>query len=68
LTPRRRGEHLRDWRDFITDERVSYLVKKYYGLNLPVLAIRKIFHDNAMHQFPGIESGTLGNQQTALFR
>jgi predicted TIM-barrel fold metal-dependent hydrolase len=48
----------RDWKYFATDDWVDYNGKKYQGLNLPQPVVHKIFHDNAVHWFPGIESGT----------
>ena len=50
-------EYLRDWRYFATDQWVPYHRKKYQGLKLPEQVVRKIFHDNAVHWFPGILPG-----------
>jgi predicted TIM-barrel fold metal-dependent hydrolase len=50
-------EYLRDWRYFATDDWVTYHGKKYQGLNLPKPVVHKIFHDNAVHWFPGIVTG-----------
>ncbi|TAM80595.1 MAG: amidohydrolase [Acidobacteria bacterium] len=47
----------RDWKYFATDEWVDYQGKKYEGLKLPGPVLRKIFHDNAVHWFPGIVPG-----------
>ena len=52
-----REEYLRDWRFFATDEEVTYHGKQYEGLKLPQPVLRKIFHDNAVHWFPGIVPG-----------
>lgn len=51
-------QYLRDWKYFATDEWVDYHGKKYQGLRLPPSVVRKIFHDNAVHWFPGIVTGT----------
>lgn len=53
-----RERYLRDWRYFATDDWVDYRGKKYQGLNLPQAVVHKIFHDNAVRWFPGIEAGT----------
>ncbi|HEX5410309.1 MAG TPA: amidohydrolase family protein [Terriglobia bacterium] len=47
-------QYLRDWKYFATDELVEYHGKKYQGLKLPGPVVRKIFHDNAVHWFPGM--------------
>jgi len=47
-------QYLRDWKYFATDELVDYQGKKYQGLKLPPSVVRKIFHDNAVHWFPGL--------------
>lgn len=44
----------RDWIFFSSDRSVEYLGHKYQGLSLPEPVLRKIFHDNAVHWFPGI--------------
>jgi predicted TIM-barrel fold metal-dependent hydrolase/DNA-directed RNA polymerase subunit H (RpoH/RPB5) len=49
--------YLRDWRYFATDQWVTYHGKKYQGLKLPDQVVHKIFHDNAIHWFPGILAG-----------
>ena len=51
-------QYLRDWTYFATGEWVEYHGKKYRGLKLPEPVVRKIFHDNAVHWFPGIVAGT----------
>jgi hypothetical protein len=49
--------YARDWKFFATDQMVEYNGHTYAGLALPEPVLRKIFHDNAVHWFPGI----LGN-------
>jgi predicted TIM-barrel fold metal-dependent hydrolase len=44
----------RDWKFFATDLSVVYKGHTYQGLDLPAPVLRKIFHDNAAHWFPGI--------------
>jgi len=44
----------RDWVFFSSHRSVEYLGHKYQGLSLPQPVLRKIFHDNAVHWFPGI--------------
>lgn len=44
----------RDWKFFSTDQKVEYNGHTYQGLALPATVLRKIFHDNAVHWFPGI--------------
>lgn len=44
----------RDWIFFSTNRTVEYLGHSYQGLSLPEPVLRKIFHDNAVHWFPGI--------------
>ena len=51
-------QYLRDWKYFATGEWVEYHGKKYQGLKLPEPVVHKIFHDNAVHWFPGIVKGT----------
>jgi predicted TIM-barrel fold metal-dependent hydrolase len=51
------GQYARDWRFLATGETFEYRGQKIEGLNLPRTVLRKIYHDNAVHWFPGI----LGN-------
>lgn len=46
----------RDWDYFTTDQILTQndKVKEYQGLKLPVTVLKKIYHDNAMHMFPGL--------------
>ena len=49
-----RSTYARDWKFFSTDESVEYMGYSYQGLALPMPVLRKLFHDNAVHWFPGI--------------
>ena len=44
----------RDWIFFSSGRTVEYLGHKYQGLSLPAPVLRRIFHANAAHWFPGI--------------
>jgi predicted TIM-barrel fold metal-dependent hydrolase len=46
--------YARDWRFLATSDTVEYHGRKFQGLNLPQPILRKIYHDNAVHWFPGI--------------
>jgi predicted TIM-barrel fold metal-dependent hydrolase len=46
--------YARDWKFFATNQSVEYKGHTYAGLALPEPVLRKIFHDNAAHWFPGI--------------
>jgi predicted TIM-barrel fold metal-dependent hydrolase len=48
--------YARDWKFFATDQTVEYKGHTYRGLALPEPVLRKIFHDNAVHWYPGILS------------
>jgi len=52
-----RSTYARDWKFFSTDEIVEYMGHKYQGLALPRPVLRRLFHDNAVHWFPGIVTG-----------
>ena len=49
--------YARDWRFFATGESVDERGRKVEGLSLPEPVLRKLYHDNAVHWFPGIISG-----------
>ena len=49
-----RKAYARDWKFFATAENVEYLGHTYRGLALPRPVLRKLFHDNAVHWFPGL--------------
>ena len=51
-----RNTYARDWKFFSTDEKVAYMGHTYQGLALPRPVLRKLFHDNAVHWFPGLVS------------
>ena len=46
--------YARDWRYFATNGTILYQNRKVQGLNLPQAVLRKIYHDNAVHWFPGV--------------
>jgi predicted TIM-barrel fold metal-dependent hydrolase len=48
-----RKTYARDWKFFATDQTVEYMGHNYQGLSLPRPTLQKIFHDNAIHWFPG---------------
>ncbi len=43
-----------DWRYFATTDRFDYEGREVQGLGLPYSVLKKIFHDNALHWFPGM--------------
>jgi predicted TIM-barrel fold metal-dependent hydrolase len=43
-----------DWRFLATNDTLDYQGHKIQGLNLPQSILRKLYHDNAVHWFPGI--------------
>ncbi|MBV8891961.1 MAG: amidohydrolase family protein [Acidobacteria bacterium] len=47
-------QYARDWRYFATRDIFEYEGHKTGGLGLPPEVIRKLYHDNAVHWFPGI--------------
>jgi predicted TIM-barrel fold metal-dependent hydrolase len=49
--------YARDWRFLATNDIVEYHGRKFQGLDLPQPILQKIYHDNAVHWFPGILSG-----------
>jgi predicted TIM-barrel fold metal-dependent hydrolase len=53
-----RETYARDWKYFSTGEAVEYMNHTYRGLALPRPVLRKLFHDNVMHWFPGLVTGT----------
>ena len=46
--------YARDWRFLATSHAVQFETVKAQGLTLPESVLRKIYHDNAVHWFPGI--------------
>jgi len=46
--------YAREWRFLSTNETVQFETVKAHGLALPNAVLRKIYHDNAVHWFPGI--------------
>ena len=51
-----RNTYARDWKFFSTGQNVAYMGHTYQGLALPPSVLRKLFHDNAVHWFPGLIS------------
>lgn len=45
-----------DWRYFATNDRFDYEGREVQGLGLPRSVLKKIFHDNALRWFPGMEA------------
>ena len=52
------NSYARDWRFFATNDTVDFGGIKGNGLALPDSVLRKIYHDNAVHWFPGIFPGS----------
>ena len=48
------NHYARDWRFFATNDTLDYQGRKVQGLDLPQPILRKLYHDNALHWFPGI--------------
>jgi len=48
-----RNTYERDWKFFSTNQFVEYKGHTYQGLDLPRPILQKLFHDNAIHWFPG---------------
>lgn len=48
--------YARDWRFLATNDTVEYHGHTFHGLALPRPILRKLYHDNAVHWFPGILS------------
>ncbi len=51
-----RKTYARDWKFFSTSETVEFMGHTYEGLSLPRPVLQKLFHDNAVHWFPGLLS------------
>ncbi len=47
-----------DWRFFATNDTLDYKGRPVQGLALPEPVLRKLYHDNAAHWFPGIAPPT----------
>ena len=45
-----------DWRYFATADTFDYDGRIVHGLNLPPEVLKKIYHSNAIHWFPGIDA------------
>ncbi len=49
-----KDQYARDWRYFATRDTFDYEGHKTQGLGLPPAVLRKLYHSNAVHWFPGI--------------
>jgi len=49
--------YARDWKFFATNQTFEVKGRKVQGLELPEPILRKLYHDNAVHWFPGIVPG-----------
>jgi predicted TIM-barrel fold metal-dependent hydrolase len=47
-------QYANDWRYFATQDKFQYDGHQTQGLGLPPAVLRKLYHANAMHWFPGI--------------
>jgi hypothetical protein len=47
-------QYARDWRYFATRDKFEYEGHQTQGLGLPPTVLRKLYHANAVHWFPGI--------------
>jgi predicted TIM-barrel fold metal-dependent hydrolase len=47
-------QYARDWRYFATRDNFEYEGHKTQGLGLPPAVLRKLYHANAVHWFPGV--------------
>jgi predicted TIM-barrel fold metal-dependent hydrolase len=57
-------DYANDWRYLATGDTILYGNQKVRGLDLPPSILRKIYHDNAVHWFPGIlKDGSTGKGQ-----
>lgn len=48
------SQYARDWRFFSTRDKFDYDGHSTQGLGLPQAVLRKLYHSNAVHWFPGI--------------
>jgi predicted TIM-barrel fold metal-dependent hydrolase len=46
--------YLQDWKYFASNEVIKYNGRDIQGLKLPPSVLRKLYHDNALHWFPGL--------------
>jgi Amidohydrolase len=53
---RLKNTYSQDWKYFATNEIVEFQGKKIQGLGLPPSVLHKLFHDNAVRWFPGMEN------------
>lgn len=52
------SDYARHWRFLATTDTLEYQGRKVQGLGLPQDILRKLYHDNAVHWFPGILRGS----------
>ena len=57
IVTRSEASYAHDWRFLATNDMLDYRGRKIQGLALPLPILRQLYHDNAVHWFPGI----LGN-------
>ena len=61
-------QYARDWRYFSTRDEFEYDGHKTQGLGLPPAVLRKLYHANAVHWFPGITSAREGQSKSSASR
>jgi Amidohydrolase len=61
-------QYARDWRYFSTRDEFEYDGHKTQGLGLPPAVLRKLYHSNAVHWFPGIVSMRDGEPKSSAAR
>jgi len=54
MVRRSEASYARDWRFLATDDKLDFRGHKVEGLALPKPVLQKLYHDNAVHWFPGI--------------
>ena len=54
MVRRSEASYAREWRFLATDDTLNFRGHKVEGLALPQPVLRKLYHDNAVHWFPGI--------------
>jgi predicted TIM-barrel fold metal-dependent hydrolase len=58
MVRRSESSYAREWRFLATDDALDFRGHKVEGLALPEPVLRKLYHDNAVHWFPGILSSS----------
>jgi hypothetical protein len=54
MVRRSEASYAREWRYLATDDALDFRGHTVKGLALPEPVLRKLYHDNAVHWFPGI--------------